>query len=97
MKGLSETFPFHRFTNPRHDKSVYFWSWGSYLLFTCNCQRKSMQEKESIMIVRYELTIPSLGIIVRHYSASLVMPNSYPHDRIFNLHLTTIEDTYTVV
>ena len=30
------TSPFHWFTNPRRDKSVYFWSWGSYLL--CMCQ-----------------------------------------------------------
>ena len=33
MKGLGENSPFHRFTNPRRDKSVYIWSWGSYLLF----------------------------------------------------------------
>ena len=33
MKGLGETSPFHRFTNPRRVKSVYFWSWGSYLLY----------------------------------------------------------------
>ena len=33
MKGLSEISPFHRFTNSRCDKSVYFWSWGSYLIF----------------------------------------------------------------
>ena len=33
MKGLCETSPFHWFTNPRRDKSVYFWSWGSYLLY----------------------------------------------------------------
>ena len=33
MKGQGSTEPFHRFTNPRCDKSVYFWSWGSYLLF----------------------------------------------------------------
>ena len=32
MKGLGETSPFHRFTNPRRDKSVYVWSWGTYLL-----------------------------------------------------------------
>ena len=36
-----------------------------------------MQEKESIMVVRCELKIPSLGISVRQHSASLVMPNSY--------------------
>ena len=33
MKRLGETSPFHQFTNPRCDKSVYFWSWGSYLLY----------------------------------------------------------------
>ena len=53
-----------------------------------------MQEKESIMVVRCELKILSLGITVQHHSASLVMPNSYPHDRIFNLQLTTIKDSY---
>ena len=31
MKGLGGTSPFHLFTNPRCDKSV--WSWGSYLLY----------------------------------------------------------------
>ena len=30
MKG---TAPFHRFTNPRRDKSVYVWLWDSYLLY----------------------------------------------------------------
>ena len=33
-KGLGKTSAFHRFANPRHDKLVYFWSWGTYLL--CN-------------------------------------------------------------
>ena len=58
-----------------------------------------MQEKESIMVVRCELKIPSLGITVRHHSASLVLPNSYmyPRDRIFNQHLTTIKDSYILV
>ena len=55
-----------------------------------------MQEKESIMVVRYELKILSLGITVGHHSASLVMPNSYPRNRIFNPHLTTIKDSYIV-
>ena len=54
-----------------------------------------MEEKESIMVVRYELKIPSLGMItVWHHSANLVMPNSYPRDRIFNPHLATIKDSY---
>ena len=59
-----------------------------------NRRRKSMQEKESIMVVRSELKVPSLGITVRHHLASLVMPNSYPRDGIFNQHLTTIKDSY---
>ena len=42
-----------------------------------------MQEKESIMVVRNELKIPSLGMTVPHHLASLVMPNSYPCDKIF--------------
>ena len=33
-KGLGKTSTFHRFTNPRRDKSVYIWSWGTYLLYT---------------------------------------------------------------
>ena len=32
-KDLGITSTFHRFTNPRRDKSVYFWSWCEYLLF----------------------------------------------------------------
>ena len=39
-----------------------------------------MQEKESVMVVQFKLKIPSLGITVRHHSASLVMPKSYTHD-----------------
>ena len=35
MKRLGETSPFHWFTNPRRDKSVYFQSWCTYLLFMC--------------------------------------------------------------
>ena len=33
-------------------------------------------------------------ITLRLYSASLVMPNSYPRDGIFNPNLTTIKDSY---
>ena len=33
FKSLGETSTFHRFTNPRRDKSVYFQSWDTYLLF----------------------------------------------------------------
>ena len=55
-----------------------------------------MQEKESVMVVPFELKILSLGITVRHHSASLVMPNSYPRDGIFNPKLTTITDSYII-
>ena len=53
-----------------------------------------MREKESIMVVQCILKIRSLGVTVRHHSASLVMPNSCPRDGIFNPHLTTIKDSY---
>ena len=62
----------------------------------CNCRRKSMQENESVMVVRCELEILSLGITVRHRSASLIMRNSYPRDGIFNLHLITIKDSFNL-
>ena len=35
-------------------------------------------------------------VTVRHHSTSLVMPNSYPDDGIFNQHLTTIKDSYNL-
>ena len=35
-------------------------------------------------------------VTVRHHSASLVMPNIYPRDGIFNQLLTTIKDSYMV-
>ena len=56
-----------------------------------------MQKKESIMVVWCELKIPSLGITIRHNSASLMMPKGYPHDRIFSQHLTTIKDSYILM
>ena len=55
-----------------------------------------MEEKESIMVVRCELKIPSLRITVRHHLASLKIPNSYPGDGIFNPHLTTIKGSYNL-
>ena len=62
----------------------------------CNCRKKSMQEKESVMFVLFELKIPSLGITVRHHSASLRMQNTYPRDGISNMNLTTIKDSYSI-
>ena len=46
------------------------------------------------MVVQCELKIPLLWITVQHHSASLVMPNSYPRDGIFNPHITTIKESY---
>ena len=37
----------------------------------------------------------SLGITVRHHSASLVMPISDPRDRFFYPHHTHMKDTYS--
>ena len=55
-----------------------------------------MPEKESVMVVRFELKIFSLVITVQHHSASLVMPNSYPRDGILNQNLKTIKDSYSL-
>ena len=33
-------------------------------------------------------------VTARHHLASLLMPNSYPRDRILNHHLSTIKDSY---
>ena len=38
----------------------------------------------------------SLGITVRHHSASLVMPISDPRDRFFYPHHTHMKDTYSL-
>ena len=35
-------------------------------------------------------------VTVRHHSANLVMPNSYPCDGISNQHLTTVKDSYII-
>ena len=43
-------------------------------------------------MVWYERKVSSCKISVRQHLASLVMPNSYPRDGIFNPHLTTIKD-----
>ena len=40
MKGLGEISPFHRFTNPRRDKSVCFWSVGHGVDIHCLLIRK---------------------------------------------------------
>ena len=50
----------------------------------CDCRKKSVQEKKFVMVVRFELKIPSLRIIVWHHLASLVMLDGYPRDGIFN-------------
>ena len=52
-----------------------------------------MQEIESLMVVRCKLKIPSFRITVRHH---IIHVNCYPRDGIFNLHLTTIKDSYNL-
>ena len=39
-----------------------------------------MQEKETIMVIWFELKISSLWIFVRRDLASFVMPKNYPRD-----------------
>ena len=53
-----------------------------------------MQEKVFIMGVWCGQKNLSLGITVRHHSASLVMLISDPCDRFFYLHHTPMKDTY---
>ena len=53
-----------------------------------------MQENKSIMVMSCELKFSSLGVMVWHYLASLVMPNSYPCYGMFNSHLTTFKESY---
>ena len=60
----------------------------------CICRWKSMQENKSVMVVPCKLKILSLRLTALHHSASLVMPNSYPNDRIFNSHLTANKGSY---
>ena len=62
-------------------KKCYFIA-SSSLKIKCG-KSKGMQEKVSIIGVWCGEKNLSLGITVRHHSASLVMPNSDPHDRFF--------------
>ena len=55
-----------------------------------------MHEKVSIMGVCFGWKNLSLGVTVRHHSASLVMPISDPHDRFFDPHHTPMKDTYCI-
>ena len=73
-------------------KKCYFIA-SSTLKIKCG-KSKGMQEKVSIMGVWCGQKNPSLGITVRHHSASLVMPISDPRDRFFNPHHAPMKDTY---
>ena len=55
-----------------------------------------MQEKVSIKGVWCGQKNLSLGITIRHHSASLVMPISDPRDRFFDPHHTPMKDTYII-
>ena len=55
-------------------------------------QKKKKKTIPNSCSVRIENSVTR--VTVRHRSASLMMPNSYPRDRIFNTHLETIKDSY---
>ena len=50
--------------------------------------RKRIHNSSSVQIENSVTWVPAW-----HHLASLVMPSSYPHDGIFNQHLTTIKDS----
>ena len=52
--------------------------------------KNRVHEKDSIMVLLCESKILSLRITVQDHAVSLLVPNSYPRDGIFNPHLTTI-------
>ena len=58
---------------------------------------KGIQEKKSIMGVRGRVKNPFLGITVRHQSASIVVPNSYPRNGFFSVHLALMKDSYNLI
>ena len=59
--------------------------------------QKSVQEKESIISVRYGSTNLSLGSLFGITRQSLVMPNSDPWDRFVDPYLTLISDSYILI
>ena len=56
----------------------------------CNCRMKIAGKRiHNGSSVQIENSV--IQVTARYHSASLMMPNSYPHDGIFNQHLTTIK------
>ena len=55
-----------------------------------------MQEKVSVIVVRYEQKFPYLGLRYGITRQSLVMPIRDPRDGTFRLYLTPMKDTYIV-
>ena len=53
-----------------------------------------MQEKVSIIVVRYRQKFPSLESRFGITRQSLMMPNRHPQDGNFGLYLTAMKDTY---
>ena len=56
--------------------------------------KKEYARKRIRNVVSMQIETSVTSVTVRHHSASLVMPNSYPRDGIFKQHLTTIKDSY---
>ena len=87
----------HRYTSLKNVVISALHKIDKQIQIQCNCRRKSMQEKEPIIVVWYKLKVPSLRQTVRYHSASLAMLNSYSRDGIFNPQLTAIKNSYNKV
>ena len=87
MKFPDNSLTLKKFKIPWHFPDAYQ-SW-----LNTTVERSSMQEKESIRVVWFKLKSLSLEITIWHHLSSLVVQNSYPCDRIFNHHLTTMKDS----
>ena len=74
---------------------TYYLIASSALKIKCG-KSKDMQERVSIMDVWCGYKNSSLGITVRHHSASLVMLISDPRDRFLYPHHTSMKDTYNL-
>ena len=74
---------------------------NSWVMSVYNRKKGIMQDLSLNVIVEIRLCYRKnlwldgafLTITVRHHSASLIMPNSYPWDRISNLRLRTTQDS----
>ena len=61
--------------------------------------RAKVKVKTIRIFNRCELLIENsvMRVTVRHHEVRLMMPSSYPSDRIFNLHRRTIMDSFSCI